>query len=326
MIDSGATVSCISKKFCNRLKLIPQPISPEVTPHLLTADNSELHILGCVDLTINVYGLLIPYTFLVLDSLFHSCVLGLDFLEHTHSRIDFASHLISIYDDLVVCSLVPFESPDAVVTIATAVLIPAMTEVLVKAVLPRNYRPQSSIVECLPSLKHRLIGVARSIIEPKGRITVCRLINPSDHKIRLKKGTPIASIQPIDLNDPANQHIKHNQHTGIQHQHFINRLSEPTNTVTHEAKLATLSDLGIPLNQGEMSAQQYEQLIHLLYTNRDIFAQSLNDLPGCDLVKHKIELTSDQPIRQRQFRQSPHLENEIEKHVETSRSRHHSRK
>jgi len=51
-----------------------------------------------------------------------------------------------------------------------------------------------------------------------------------------------------------------------------------------------------------------------LYQNRDLFATSLKDLPASDICYHTIETTTDTPIRQRQFRHPPHVENEIDKH------------
>jgi len=54
LVDSGATRSCISRKFLKRLELRCQPVSADQMQQLLTANNSPMQICGSVDLDISV--------------------------------------------------------------------------------------------------------------------------------------------------------------------------------------------------------------------------------------------------------------------------------
>lgn len=52
-------------------------------------------------------------------------------------------------------------------------------------------------------------------------------------------------------------------------------------------------------------------MINLLHANIDLFATTLADLPGCDLIKHRIETGDNPPVQQRSFRHSPEEQKEI---------------
>ena len=60
-----------------------------------------------------------------------------------------------------------------------------------------------------------------------------------------------------------------------------------------------------------MKGEDLDKLITLLYENIDLFATSLAELPGCDLLKHRIETGDSPPVRQRSYRQSPEEKAEI---------------
>ena len=83
--------------------------------------------------------------------------------------------------------------------------------------------------------------------------------------------------------------------------------------MSNDVKFQQLRDLGLPLSKENMSDEQFQELTTFLYDNRDLFPTSLKDLPGSDIVTHKIEITTNTPIRQRQFRHPPHLEAEIDR-------------
>jgi len=46
-------------------------------------------------------------------------------------------------------------------------------------------------------------------------------------------------------------------------------------------------------------------LIDLLFENRDLFATSMHDLVGTDVVEMEIDTGDAQPVRKRAYRQTP---------------------
>jgi len=55
---------------------------------------------------------------------------------------------------------------------------------------------------------------------------------------------------------------------------------------------------GIQVDTTGFTKEQYQKLIALLYTNRNLFTSDLSQLPGTDLVTHyTIDTGSAKPIR-----------------------------
>jgi len=310
LVDSGATRSCISAKFLARLKLKPDPLDSAISEDVFTADNSTMRILGQVDLSVYLNGLIVPFTFIVLPSLCHDCIVGTDFMSQAHAKIDFHEGIISFYDELVILPLMPLKSHATILRLTKQVILPPRTEVLAPVIIPPHYKPQLSIIEPLPSLQRRNIGVARLLVQPSRSFSVCRLLNPTDVSITLPTNSAIATIEPIDANDAYNRPLLNRQ---SQSHTFVNTISANLKpALTHEQKLTELKDLGIPMETGELTESQFETLVSLVFNNKDIFATSFKDLPGTDLIMHKIDTTTDIPVRQRQYRHPPHLERYIE--------------
>jgi len=309
LLDSGATRSCISSKFLSKLRVPISPLDDDIPDDVFTANNSSMRILGQVDLQIQINGLIVPHTFIVLPALFHDCIFGTDFLLKSHARLDFHDRFVSFYDNLTALPLLPLQSPTNILRLAHAITIPPCSEALTKVLLHRTYKPQLSIVEPLPTLGGRNIALARTLVHPTRSGSVCRILNPTNAQIFLRAHTAVATIEPVDPNDPANRRLLARTPTKTV---FVNSLTSAPN-LSHEKRLAELKVLGLPLEKDKLTEAEYKSLIKLLHDNKDLFATSLKDLPGTDIVMHKIDTTTEVPIRQRQFRHPPHLEAEIDK-------------
>jgi len=86
LIDSGASVSCISRKFADKAGIkFAQNMNYEL---LRSADGRDLQVLGSADLTVGLRGLLVPYQFFVIDGLSYNVLLGIDFLQATGCKLD----------------------------------------------------------------------------------------------------------------------------------------------------------------------------------------------------------------------------------------------
>ena len=77
-----------------------------------------------------------------------------------------------------------------------------------------------------------------------------------------------------------------------------------------------LDDLGIKIENENLTPEQRTQLTKFLAINRNVFAKSLRDLEGTDVMKHVIDTGDAPPQRQRGFRHSPAAKKEIERQVE----------
>jgi hypothetical protein len=76
-----------------------------------------------------------------------------------------------------------------------------------------------------------------------------------------------------------------------------------------ESKCISLADTAV-------KGQDFDKLVTLLYASRDVMATSLLDLPGTDVMLHRIDTGDSPPIRTRQFRHSPSDRAEIDRQVQ----------
>ena len=62
--------------------------------------------------------------------------------------------------------------------------------------------------------------------------------------------------------------------------------------------------------------EQRTKLVPLLYANRDLFTSDICQLPGTDLVTHRIDTGDATPIRQRAYRHSPEARKELDRQID----------
>ena len=72
---------------------------------------------------------------------------------------------------------------------------------------------------------------------------------------------------------------------------------------------------GINLGDASILEEEKSQLSQFLGKWKHIFSTSFTDLGNCDLVKHKINLTDDQPIKEPPRRIPPALYTEVKEHL-----------
>jgi len=73
---------------------------------------------------------------------------------------------------------------------------------------------------------------------------------------------------------------------------------------------------GLSLSDSALKGEDLNNLIELLHANLDLFATSLMDMPGCTLLKHRIETGNNPPVKLRSYRQSPEDRIEISKQTD----------
>jgi len=80
---------------------------------------------------------------------------------------------------------------------------------------------------------------------------------------------------------------------------------EKNDEITHARKLEILTKKGLNLRQNSLSLDKYYDLVDLIINNRDLFATSMHDLIGTDIMKMDIDTGEAQPVRKRSYRQTP---------------------
>jgi hypothetical protein len=300
LLDTGASKSCISLSFLKRLKLEAKPLNTGDIRRLFTANQTSIEIVGTIDLDVRIQGLLIPFTFNVLNKLAYNAILGIDFLTQTKTKIDLENNVVTFYD--IVTS--PLEPKTKLNYLRTnlSVIVQPKSEILLPVSINKSYKLKTSMIEPINSFKLKSdLLVARTVIDPQRHSTNCRLLNMTSKKQYVKKGTIIASLCSAQVCSESK---------------LTQKPVSPDNT-TLDHKIEVLENLGIPkINNPDLSEDDKTQFIELLYNNRDLFAEKFEDIPGTNVdIKHEIKLTDYTPVRQRPYRHSPRDNEIIEKQV-----------
>ena len=291
----------MSLKFAERLNLKITPVSDSQSRYLSAADGHSLDTVGTIDVTLTTKGLKISPTFKVVRNLAYNLILGLDFMNHTQVYLNFGDNTLSICDNLVVTDLFTNQKPMNVLRATSNCIIPPLSEAIIPV---HSTAPESGqyLLEPMPNLSKQRVSLARAVVCIDNHQTLCRLINPTNASVSLKKRIPLATATPIPKADVFD---------------YTKSTSEPTKpTVGYETQLKELQSLGLEIDAQQYTQHQREQLISMLHNNRDLFTCDLRNIPGTDLVKHTIDTGDAAPIRQRPYRHTPESKKEIDRQLD----------
>ena len=294
--------------FARRLRIRMDPVLENLNC-LYGADSKPIKILGTCTIDIGINGLTTPTTFQIVPNLVHNIILGLDWIKENHAVIDFALGSVSLYDNLVTTAFIDVRPlPKTYVRLHKSVLIPPQSEAFVRARIDVGYRLTTSLLEPLECLFKKNITLARSVVLPKNDFVTCKFLNPSNLGVYLKRGWRVATIEPVVI--PELNNIE-----------TIGDSVVPGDNPTAARGLRTgkeiLQDLGVVLDPTQVSPEDMAMLTQFLVDNCDVFAKNKEDLPGTNLVQHRIETGSALPIRQRAYKTTPANRLEIEEQVQS---------
>jgi len=293
----------VSLSLIKRLKLQSRIIPVSNYKRLFTADGKPMHVVGTIQLTLDIQDFEIPVTFHVLPRLQFDVILGTHFLSQTKANIDMQSQILTLYNDSVGANLL--NSSDTIVRTTEAILIPPKSECIIPVMVPPDFGTGLAIIE--PSAKvHKLqLALAKSIVSPVNNRTVCKLMNPTDVARFLRRKTPLGIIRNLEI-DGVTVMTDSNSNT-----HDMTDTCIDTNTDLTE-KLRQLKEKGITLERNSLTTAEFHKLVDLLFQNRDLFATSMHDLVGTTTELMHIDTGGAKPVRKRLYRQSAELQRQME--------------
>jgi len=185
------------------------------------------------------------------------------------------------------------------VFLLSQVSVPPLAEIVVPASVTCTSETGSQLHEFQGILEPRVIldkdlAVARSFSNVENGLTVVHLLNPTHQDIELPKGQ-FYSVHdmPSDFYKPVDG--------------LVAQVSLPSPS-------CQLPDIHVGTDT--LTPNELELVNSLLQENCDVFSTSSTDLGRTDLIKHSIHTSSTSPARQRAYRTSPILREEIHKQVE----------
>uniref|UniRef100_A0AAV2J220 Gypsy retrotransposon integrase-like protein 1 n=1 Tax=Knipowitschia caucasica TaxID=637954 RepID=A0AAV2J220_KNICA len=178
---------------------------------------------------------------------------------------------------------------------STDVIIPPYCEMVVPVQVeaPRSMEPHTDfyIGYVEPETRDSMgLVVARTVAPVKDGLTVARLLNPTDHELRMHSGSHLGVLHHVDNSD----------------------VFEPTDGVDPDAKPVTLPDLG----DCYLTDDQRQKLSELLERHCNVFSTGGGFTKATGVIKHHINTNGSLPVRKRAYRTSPDKRREIDRQVQ----------
>ena len=135
-------------------------------------------------------------------------ILGVHWLILNHAKLDFQHNLVSVHDGLVIASFI-HTAGDLSNTLITEdfCIIPPNTELILN-VRPSNTRSQGRLlmIELLVYHDRTRYLFARSISKTVDRKCACKILNPNNEVLHIRRNSIIGTFEPIDDVDILTNH------------------------------------------------------------------------------------------------------------------------
>jgi hypothetical protein len=257
LLDTGSSCCLISGILYRKILSKTRKSQANSFPHtglrkLLTADASPMKVSATLQADLKIQGLIIPFLFLVIEKLGYDSILGMNFLQQTNAVIDVGSKTLNLYHGSLIVPLTQ-SGNHAAVQLTCNVSIPPLSEAALPATSVKTMPRGSYVVENgLHPFYHTLL-VGRTLVKLNKPIFHCRVLNPTNKTIRLRKGTAIGELVAATVIE-----------------------TQPQQQNAQKQNLPSIAEMRKALEQKEISladtvvkGKDLDDLITLLYNNID---------------------------------------------------------
>ena len=293
LVDTGAEISAISQHLLNR-------VAPDATIRPASLSNivgvcGEIHrVLGQVELDFECEDLQFTQRFYVFEHLHVSMLVGIDFMTAYNVTVRFGKIEIKVPSgqktsvSLVKIAATPVTSDQTCFAYTTKeVIVPPHSEMVIPVRISGFANNSIVLIEPKLNLGDLNLAGGKNITRVTNSKGVYRLMNPTNLPVflssnqRLAKVNLVDSQSILDLKEPNSTHV-----TGLS--------TDGRSEILGKEKMK--KDLGINLDDSNLSKEQKEKLYNFLGRNRDIFAKDMSELGETCLHSHTIQTGDAQPI------------------------------
>ena len=293
LVDSGASISCASSDLIPKLGIKPDQLMPSNVRDAVAVGDERHASIGALSLPISFDGPVISHQFHVFQSFHHPLILGLDFVNK-HNGIFNAENNTLYLKDPVENAAFSIDTNTGFARVYNNTTIPPHSVASVRVFISNLGKHENILLEPCSQLPQRGLAGAKCLVDNTKR-TFMQILNPTNKHVKLNATTPIASASIVNSKT-------------------IYSLDSPTstqNTDTH-VKDPVLFDL----QQSSLSDSEKDLLASFLAKHRAVFATDLHELGEAKTLPHHIDTGDARPIRQRFYRQSPHVNAEMNRQME----------
>ena len=298
--DSGAAVNCLNEQVYRQLNVKSQLQKSGIV--LKSVSGSVLPVLGTVQLSVKLQGQLFPTLFYVIRNMKHNAILGRDFMHKYKVTLDMGNNtchlrnMVLPLDDLCQMRNLIRLTDDVAIPPNYVVTVQSKCHKKIRAPYGSNLLIEQENGGFLGREPGLSVITSLDTCRPNRKITLS-IVNQTGRHFKLHKGNVVANCKIID-----------DDYT----------ISEVTQTFPNQEKQdVTDPNAGIKdLEHANLTPSQQRQFLDLMQKNSDIFAKSEFDIGKCNLMKARIDTTTDVPIRMKPYRTPFAYRDEVKRQVD----------
>ena len=294
LIDTGASMSLIDERLRSSLPSLSSRPYLSLPIPVKAVSGEVVDTFGSILVDFSSNSSQFSFHFQVARGIHPPIILGWDFLSAHHAMLDLDQGFLSLSSCTLPLMGLNLTVPLVVSAVVDAeVVIPPWSESVLPIPLCRDscdsFPPNVDGV-LAPSNELPVIVACTLASVVDGTIPV-RVANPTSSSITLYPGMPLGEFHPL-LGRPGEQYCA------------------ATSPPAPPPSLSP-SPSSYDLSSTSLTSSEHAQASALLHEYADIFSQSDDDYGRTDLVQHDIPTDNAPPIRQRAYRASPTIRQEI---------------
>ena len=309
LLDTGCNVTLLPEEMYHQ---IPKLNRPQLRPHsstLRVADGSPLTVLGEATFPLAVGGMRYEHTVIVARSLAGG-IIGMDFMSVNNVCINLKKGTVSCQGKNIPATIKGYEERCCRIMVTETTTIRAGHRMLIEGKTSRQVPKGNWLIEPLSRTPDdKPLMVAKALVKGEGTKVPLEVMNPTEQDIVLYKNTNTALLQPVQL-------VTSLQPTTVKQK--TKRSHKQSQKVNHIGKSSLKPELE-KLNrdiQCHLSAEESKAVRDLLFKHQSAFQCEGEPLGRTEIVKHDINTSTSQPIKQKARRFPIHQRGEGERIVQ----------
>ena len=199
LLDSGCEQSVIGRNLIRKIPLKP------TNEKLCTADGTDIPLLGETTIELSVSGFRTSCRVVVTDAI-TEFILGIEWMKRNQCVWDFGSNSFTIHGYRGNLRCKNAGRPVRRIVLQEEVVVPGLHTIDVPVLVTRSsLGHENQNWGVTTKIKHPDLVVANAIYGSSDVKSFCRIINTSDLPKRLKRGSELGKVEPMEIVETENQ-------------------------------------------------------------------------------------------------------------------------
>ena len=317
LVDTGSSLSCIQKSLLESLDQDFIIYGRSDYRKVKGIGGNLIDISGTAILPLQIGDHKFYQKFYIFDDILHPLLLGIDFLQANKCTLNFENQTIDTEKgEPVVNILKPVFNMGLARPVRHTVIQPH-SETVFPIRISRVPNQETVMFEPVNLLTKKKLAGAKSIIKVNKGRGFCKVLNPLSSPVTLKPWQVIGRLVPIHTDSIIEYDTETaNSEPSVASATCFNENEVNDLTSKYQQYKKTVDDLGISLDESDLTEEQKIKLYAFIASNRNSFAKDTSELGCTNVHQHRIETGNAPPQRKRPYRVSPQIKQHIDEQIE----------